>query len=58
MGKERLRKKIWFGEKFVQKKYLPGKKMGFGKTSIALFDLGKKMPPRKGGGGMINLENI
>ena len=32
--------------------------MGFGKTSIALFDLGKKMPPRKGGGEMINLENI
>ena len=52
-----LRKKIWFGEKFVQKKYL-GEKMGFGKTSIALFDLGKKMLPRKGGGGMINLENI
>ena len=25
--------------------------MGFWKTSIALFDLGKKMPPRKGGGG-------
>ena len=24
--------------------------MGFGKTSIALFDLGEKMPPRKGNG--------
>ena len=37
-----------------------GKKMGFGKTSIALFDLGKKNASAKGGGGkkMINLENI
>ena len=26
MGKERLRIKIWFGEKFVEKKYLGGKK--------------------------------
>ena len=31
MGKERLRKKIWFEEKFVQQKYLGGK-MGFVKT--------------------------
>ena len=49
MGKERLRKKFGLGKNLFRKKYL-GEKIGFGKTSIALFDLGKKMPPRKGGG--------
>ena len=39
LGKERLRKKIWFGENLFRKNTL-GKKMGFGKTSIAFLDLG------------------
>ena len=57
IGEGEVTEKIWFGEKFVQKKYLGekkwawGKKMGVGKTSIALFDLGKKNASAKRGGG-------
>ena len=50
MGKERLRKKSGLGKNLFRKNTL-GKKMGFVKTSIALFDLGKKNASAKRGGG-------
>ena len=59
MGKERLRKKFGLGKNLFRKNTL-GKKRGFGKASIALFDLGEKIASAKRGGGgeMKNLENI
>ena len=43
MGKERLRN--------LFRKNTLGEKMGIGKTSIAIFDLGKKNASAKRGGG-------
>ena len=50
LGKERLRKKIWFGEKFVQKKYL-GEKNGLWENLYSPFRFGEKKCLREKGGG-------